>query len=42
MTTNEQPTHPVTLPPDVSETRLVARRGLLSVIEDAAITVTSA
>lgn len=30
--TKEQPTHPVTLPPDVDETRLVARRGLLNTL----------
>lgn len=31
--TAEKPTHPVTLPPDIAETRLLARRGLLQTIE---------
>jgi hypothetical protein len=32
--TNEKPTHSITLPAEVRETRLLARRGLLNVIED--------
>lgn len=32
--TNEKPTHSIALPPDVQETRLLARRGLLNVMED--------
>lgn len=32
--TNEKPTHSITLPDEVRETRLLARRGLLNVIED--------
>ncbi len=32
--TNEKPLHGITLPPEVHETRLLARRGLLNVIED--------
>lgn len=31
---NEPATHPTTLPPDVTETRLVARRGLLTLLEE--------
>ena len=31
--TNEKPTHSITLPDEVQETRLLARRGLLNVIE---------
>lgn len=33
--TKETPTHPVTLPPDMAETRLLARQGLLQTIEQA-------
>jgi hypothetical protein len=33
--TKETPTHPVTLPPDMAETRLFARQGLLQTIEQA-------
>ncbi len=32
--TNEKPLHGITLPPEVHETRLLARRGLLKVVED--------
>lgn len=32
--TTETPTHSITLPPDFPETRLLARRGLLNVIEE--------
>lgn len=33
--TNEKPTHSITLQAEIQETRLLARRGLLNVIEDA-------
>ena len=33
--TKELPTHPIVLPPDLSEARLLARRGLLRTIEEA-------
>jgi hypothetical protein len=32
--TSEKPTHSMALPPDLSDTRLLARRGLLNVLED--------
>ena len=31
--TPEKPTHPVTLPPDMAESRLLARQGLLGTVE---------
>lgn len=32
--TKEKPTHSIVLPPEISETRLLARRGMLNVIEE--------
>ncbi len=32
--TNEKPTHSIALPPEINETRLLARRGFLNVIEE--------